>query len=145
MTKIIVEHVTKRPKVKLNVFVDGAKVGQINNHTPLEVDVNAGDRLLHIGFGSKKIEGVGVPIQLAEGETKKVRTGLTASALFAARWHFFLLVFAFGMVSLLISNLLFSGVALATVFVPIAIPVYFLVKMQRAKNPKNFVEIEVME
>jgi len=42
MSKIIVEHVKKKPKARLNAFVDGVKVGDFRYGKPLEVDVPRG-------------------------------------------------------------------------------------------------------
>jgi len=151
MAKIIVEHVTKRPNVRLSVFVDGVKVGDVSNRSLLAVDVGDGDHLLHVGLGKKKMEGVGIPFRAVEHETKKIRTRLTMSALFAAKWHYFLLMAGLMAFVMVAARLLSGGmvrqehVTFALVLLPISIPTYFLVQAKRKKNPKNFIEIEVVD
>jgi len=151
MAKIVVEHVTKKPKVKLNVFVNEKKVGQIRNQKPLEVDVPAGEHLLHIGFGSRKVEGVGVPFSVAEGGIKKITTGLTLSALLANRMGEILFVFICFVVPLILGIIVAADgtpIPLYKLMLPglfLGVAVYALLKDRQKKNPKNYVEIEVLD
>jgi len=151
MAKIIVEHVTKKPKVKLNVFVGEKNVGSVNHQAPLEFDVTEGEHRIHIGFGKKKAEGVGIVCHAVENAPKKIQTSLTRSALFAARWHYFLLmaaVMAFVMVAtrlLMGSAVRQEHIMFALIFLPVTIPIYFFIQAKHKSNPKNFVDMNVVE
>jgi len=150
MAKIIVEHAAKNPGVQLNVFVDEKKIGRIRGQVPLEVDVPAGDHMFHTSFDSRKAEGVGVPFSVAEGVTKKIRISMTMSAMLSARWHYLLVAATAAILAFLVGWMIFSAVRviyliLAVVFLIMAIANYFLVNEKRRQNPKNYVEIEVIE
>jgi len=150
MAKIVIEHVTKIPRVRLSVFINEKKVGQIKKNVRLEIEMPPGDHLLHIGFEPNKLEGVGVPFHVAEGSTKKIRTSLTRSALFAAKWHVFLAVASAGILSFCLGWMLSREVRVITLILAVifflgAFLNYFLVNAKRRQAPKNFIEIEVLE
>jgi|GEM_PF-7028649 len=151
MAKVVIEHVTKIPKVRLGVFINEKKVGQIKNNVRLEIEMPPGDHLLHIGFEPNKLEGVGVPFHVAEGSTKEIRTSLTTSGLFAARWHLFLVFASLYILSFCLGWMLFKEVRVITLILAVifflgAIFNYFRVNAKRRRQaPKNFIEIEVLE
>jgi len=151
MAKIVIEHVTKIPRVRLSVFINEKKVGQIKNKVPLEIEMPPGDHLLHIGLEPHRVEGVGVPFHVAEGSTKKIRTSLTMSTLIAANWHLNLVIFSATTLSIHLGVMFPRGggggvitLILGVIFLG-AISNYSRVNAKRRQAPKNFIEIEVLE
>jgi len=86
-----------------------------------------------------------------EHEAKRLQTRLTLSNLLAAKWHYFLLMAALMSFVLVAGRLVAGGavpqahIVFALVLLPISIPTYFIVQAKQSKNPKNFVEIDVVD
>jgi len=157
MARIIIDNIREQSlKVKLYAFVDGMKVGPVNQYTSLEFDLDPGDHLLHVGFSARRPGGVGVPFSVTETETKTIQVNLTDWALLAARWHVFmrdigLLALAYVVFDFLLGFIGYelkhrdAYFTLAAILFPLGAVVYPLVALWHRIKPKNFIKIEVLE
>jgi len=157
MAKIIIENTREQfTKIKLYAFIDRVRVGFIEQNSLLEIDdVAPGDYLLHVGFKTRKPQGIGVPFHLAEAETKTIQVSFTDWAWLAASWHgFFGGIGLLALVYVVFDFLLgFVGYEIkggqiyyyfAAITLPLGAVIYPLVELWHRRRPRNFVKIEVL-